>query len=123
MDDTWTWVMRHSAEIHEGVWRLVGLALGVIAAITIVVREVFHGIAVLKRSKDEYLPTIKRAHFDSSPIGPATTPSTLRRMPRKKLTMFWPGSRTPAAHNSWSKPRRRPRPTRRIPFVHTFRWK
>ena len=47
--------MTDPGRAHEMLWGAVGLALGVVGAITILLREIFHCIALVRSSFDEYL--------------------------------------------------------------------
>jgi hypothetical protein len=84
-------ILRDPAKAHEVIWSLVGLALGVIAALTIVIREILHGIAACKRAKQEYFPKpVSQSNLsvvDSERVGPKTVVKT-------RLTQ-----RGPIAHN------------------------
>jgi len=75
-------VVSDPARAHEVVWALVGLALGTIAAIAIVVREIFHAIAVCKRAKEEYLPSKKDRWTSHRELGPEHPPNGRRRSKR-----------------------------------------
>jgi hypothetical protein len=55
MADFLKWTLSNPARAHEAIWAFVGLALGFVAALTILGREILHGIALLRRAKEEHL--------------------------------------------------------------------
>ena len=105
MSDFLRWVFSDPGRAHEAIWAFVGLALGFIAAVVVLVREVFHGIDMLRRAKEEHFPSKK----------PEVTLSPVDEPPPQRKTIIIKhiyDARGPATHN-----RRHPNATRQRAVV------